>query len=180
MRKYLFAVAAMVLSAGIGYAAGIAKVPDLSTLNPRAFKYTLPEDIKWAPAAGIPGAESATLVGDQAKPGFYVVVNRFHPGSSSRPHYHPNDRYIMVLKGTWWAATGAKYDPNSTVPIKSGTFVVHPGREVHYDGASMGNEDAVVMIFGMGPGTRQDCEGPAAEQGPGPCEEARKAAAPAN
>jgi hypothetical protein len=32
------------------------------------------------------------------------------------------------------------------------------------------------MIFGEGPGTRHECEGPMAETGPGPCEEARKVA----
>ncbi len=176
MKKTFIAVASLAVAAGGGYAAGIASVPDISTLNPKAFKYTLPENIKWAPAAGLPGAESATVVGDPAKPGLYVVLNRFHPGHFSRPHYHENDRYIMVLNGTWWAATGAKYDPDITVPIKPDTFVVHTGREVHYDGARAGNEDAVVMIFGMGPGTRHDCEGPTAETGPGPCAEARKLA----
>jgi hypothetical protein len=176
MSRIVVVVAALAASAGIGYAAGIARVPELSTLNPRAFRYTLAGDIKWVPAAGLPGAESATLVGDPGKPGFYVVVNRFHPGSFSRPHYHDNDRYIMVLNGTWWAATGATFDPDSTVPIKPGTFVVHPGREVHYDGARAGSEDAVVMIFGQEPGTRRDCSGPTAEQGPGPCAEARQVA----
>ena len=173
--KYVIAVAALALAAGLGFAAGAARIADPSTLNPKAFKYTLPDDIKWEPAAGLPGAETAVLAGDPSKPGLYIVVNRFHPGSFSRPHYHPNDRYIMVLRGTWWAATGAKFDPEITVPIKPGTFVVHAGREVHYDGARAGTEDAVVMIFGMGPGTRQDCEGATAEKGPGPCEEAREA-----
>jgi hypothetical protein len=175
MRRTVVAVFASGLSAAVGYAAGMANFPDLATLNSKAFKATLPENIKWGPAAGLPGAETAVLVGDPTKSGLYVVVNRFHPGSFSRPHYHPNDRYIMVLSGTWWAATGTKFDPDSTVPIKPGTFVVHTGKEVHYDGARAGNEDAVVMIFGMGPGTRQDCAGPTAEKGAGPCEEARRA-----
>jgi hypothetical protein len=24
----------------------------------------------------------------------------------SRPHFHSNDRFITVLKGTWWVGTG--------------------------------------------------------------------------
>ena len=178
MKKAIIAVAALAASAGIGYAAGIAaNIPDISTLNPKAFKYTLPDNIKWSPAAGLTGTDSYTLVGNPAKPGFYVVLNRFHPGNFSHPHYHANDRYIMVLSGTWWAATGTKFDPeHDTVPIKPGTFAIHTGRQVHYDGARAGGEDAVVMIFGEGPGTRHECEGQAAETGPGPCEEARSAA----
>ena len=37
----------------------------------------LPKDIKWGPAAGLPGTDAYTLVGDPAKPGFYIVLNRF-------------------------------------------------------------------------------------------------------
>ena len=177
MKKTIIAVLALAASAGIGYAAGVANVPDITTLNQKAFKYVLPDNIKWGPAAGLSGTDAYTLVGDPAKPGFYVVLNRFHPGNFSHPHYHANDRYIMVISGNWWVSTGAKWDPeHNTVPIKPGTFVTHPGREVHYDGARAGTEDAIVMIFGEGPGTRHECEGPMAETGPGPCEEARKVA----
>jgi len=177
MKKIVIAVLGLAASAGIGYAAGVGNVPNISTLNAKAFKYVLPDNIPWRPAEGLAGTDSHVLAGDPAKPGFYIVLNRFHAGNFSRPHYHANDRYVMVLSGTWWADTGAKYDPdNKTVPIKPGTFVVHTGREVHYDGARAGNEDAIVMIFGEGPGSRHECEGPRAESGPGPCEEARKAA----
>ena len=67
----------------------------------------------------------------------------------SRPHFHPNDRYITVLSGTWWVGTGSKYDPASTVPLPAGSFVVHTGKQIHYDGAKEG--DAVLQILGMGP-----------------------------
>ena len=177
MKKIIIAVAALAASAGIGYAAGAGNFPDISSLNAKAMKVVIPENIKWGPEAGLEGTDSYTLVGDPAKPGFYVVLNRFHPGYFSHPHYHANDRYIMVLSGTWWAATGGKDDPEHiTVPIKAGSFAVHAGKEVHYDGARSGQEEAVVMIFGEGPGTRHECYGPMAEKGPGPCEDARKAA----
>jgi hypothetical protein len=180
MKKLAVVLIAVVAAAGLGYAAGAAHVPDLSSLNPRALQYTLPDHIPWKPSAGLPGAETANLVGDPSKPGFYVTLNRFHPGSFSRPHYHDNDRYIAVLSGTWWVSTGSTFNPDSTVPMKQGTFVVHTGKQVHYDGARAGGEDAVVMIFGEGPGTRHECVGPQAEQGPGPCEDARKAAGAAH
>ncbi|HTI68289.1 MAG TPA: cupin domain-containing protein [Caulobacteraceae bacterium] len=163
--------------AGLAAAAVTGPVPDFSTLNPAAIKAFVPDKIDWKPAAGLGGTDSATLVGDAAKPGFYVVMNRFHQGNFSRPHYHANDRYIMVISGTWWVGTGTNYDPErNTVPVKAGTFAIHTGREVHYDGSRTGNGDAVVMIFGMGPGTRIECTGPAAETGPGPCADALAAA----
>src|SRR3981081_4877997 len=106
MKKAVFAIMALGASAGIGYAAGVANVPDISTLNPKAFKYTLPDNIKWGPAAGLEGTDSYTLVGDPAKPGFYIVLNRFHAGYFSHPHYHENDRYGMGLDGTWRGGRG--------------------------------------------------------------------------
>ena len=70
----------------------------------------------------------------------------------SRPHFHPNDRFITVLSGTWWVGTGTKFDPaNLTVPMKEGSFVTHFAKGVHWDGAK--DEDATLLIIGDGPGT---------------------------
>jgi len=68
MKKFAIAVLALAVSAGIGYAAGVNAVPGLSSLNPKAFKYVLPDNIKWGPAAGLEGTDAYTLVGDPAKP----------------------------------------------------------------------------------------------------------------
>jgi hypothetical protein len=172
--KYPIVTFAIIVAAGAGYVAGAAQnVPPLSSLNGLALKATLPADMKWGPAAGLTGVETATLYGDPSKPGFYVQMNRFHAGSFSRPHYHEHDRFIMVMDGTWWAATGKTFDPEKvTVPIRPGSFVQHVAREVHYDGARSGGEDAVVLIFGEGPATLHECTGANAETG-GPCVAAR-------
>ena len=169
----------LVVATGIASVAAQQKVPDASTLNAAAIRILLQEKLDWRPVAGIPGGESVVLAGDPAKPGFYVQLNRFKPGSFSHPHYHANDRYVMVLSGTWWVGTGARFDPeNATVPVKAGAFVTHLGRQVHYDGARSGSEGAVIMIIGeRGPGSRTECEGPSAEKTPGPCADAIAAAA---
>jgi hypothetical protein len=61
------------------------------------------------------GAQSAVVVGDPSKPGFYAVYNKWTKGNHfSRPHFHPNDRYIVVLQRTWWVGSGPKFDPAST------------------------------------------------------------------
>ena len=177
MKRMAISALALLASAGIGYAAGVTgPVPPLSSLDPKVLKAMLPENIQWRPAEGLPNTEVATLVGNPAQQGFYIQLNRFSPGAFSRPHFHDNDRYIMVISGQWWVDTGATYDPNHTVPMKPGTFVVHSGREVHYDGARAGSEGAIVMILGQGPGTRRECEGPTAQTGPGPCADAKAAA----
>ena len=67
------------------------------------------------------GNAQAVIAGDPAKPGLYVVLTKWIAGNHfSRPHFHPNDRFITVLKGTWWVGTGVKFDPNSTVAMPAG------------------------------------------------------------
>jgi hypothetical protein len=122
-------------------------------LNPAAITMTLPKDIKWTDNGA---SGTAILAGDPAKPGLYVELTKWHPGHMSRPHYHPNDRYIYVISGTWWVGTGTKYDPDSTVALPAGSFVTHTGKQIHYDGAKEG--DCVLEIVGMGPATSTPAE----------------------
>jgi quercetin dioxygenase-like cupin family protein len=90
------------------------------------------------------------LHGDPTKTGLYVTLNRFKPGNFSKPHFHPNDRFITVLKGTWWVATGNKVDKDNMEPMRAGSFVTHFGKQVHWDGAK--DEEAWVLVVGEGPG----------------------------
>ena len=126
-------------------------------LDPAALVYKHPDQIKWsAPSAA--GSQNAVMMGDPSKPGLYLVFNKWLKGNHfSRPHFHPNDRYIVVLQGTWWVGTGPTFDPaNGTVPMPAGSFVTHYGKQVHWDGAK--EEDAVLLIMGEGPATSTQAE----------------------
>src|SRR5690348_16455219 len=105
---------------------GAARAADL---NPKAIKIQKPDEIKWVESAG--GAAHAVITGDPQKPGLYVVLVKWHAHHMSHPHFHPNDRFITVLSGTWWVGTGPKYDPDNTVPLPAGTFVTHYGKQIH-------------------------------------------------
>ncbi len=105
--------------------------------------------LAWQDYPGLPGVKFVVLHGDPKKEGVYVIRAKFAPHTMSRPHWHPETRYVTVISGTWWAGTGDSYDPDLTVPVKAGGFVVHTPREVHYDGAK--GEEAVVQIIGVGP-----------------------------
>lgn len=121
--------------------------------DPTAIKMTLPDKIPWVDNAN---SARAILAGDPSKPGLYVELLRWHAGHMSRPHFHPNDRYIYVISGTWWVGTGTKYDPNSTTPMPAGSFVTHYAKGIHYDGAK--DADCVIEIVGMGPDTTTSAE----------------------
>jgi hypothetical protein len=144
MRIALFSIAAF-LTLGSGLVADV---------NPAALSFKLPNQIKWVENAS--GASTAVLVGDPAKSGLYIVLNKWSAHHMSRPHFHPNDRFITVISGTWWVGTGTKYDPDSTVGMPAGSFVTHYGKQVHYDGAKDG--ECVLEIVGQGPATSTPAE----------------------
>ena len=132
-------------------------LPHAGELDPAAVAYTLPDKVKWEGIPGFAGAERAVMVGDPSKPGFYAVMIKWLRGNHfSRPHFHPHDRFITVLKGTWWVGSGTKFDPDGTVPMPAGTFVTHYGKQVHFDGAK--DEDAILLIVGDGPETPTPAE----------------------
>ena len=136
-------------------AAGCATNERMGAIDPTIASFIEPKDIKWVPnAAGT--AESAVLYGDPSKPGLYITRNKWKAGNMSRPHFHPNDRLIVVLSGTWWVGTGDVFDPNSTVPMRAGTQVTHYGKKIHYDGAK--DEDTIIQIHGIGPATSTPAE----------------------
>jgi hypothetical protein len=131
--------------------AGMLGISSAAELNPAAVAYKLPDQIPWSPVDAR-GAQNAVVVGDPSKPGFYIVYTKWTKGNHfSRPHFHPNDRFITVLQGTWWVGTGPKFDPANTTPMPAGSFVTHFGKQVHWDGAK--DEDAVLLIMGEGPAT---------------------------
>jgi mannose-6-phosphate isomerase-like protein (cupin superfamily) len=125
-------------------------------LDRTAVDIVAPADIKWVKnAAGT--NEQAILFGDPGKPGPYVIRLKWLPTNNfSRPHTHPNDRFFVVISGTWWVGSGTKYDPDSTVPVRPGSYVVHYAGKPHYDGAK--TEEAVIQVWGMGPNTTTSAE----------------------
>ena len=106
-------------------------------------------DVKWTPGQFGLGLQTAVLAGNPSQPGPYVVRVKFAPGTMSPPHFHPETRYILVLKGTWWVGAGPKWDRDATTPVSAGSLVVHHPNKIHYDGAK--DEEVVLQIVGVGP-----------------------------
>jgi quercetin dioxygenase-like cupin family protein len=137
-------VAAAIVVGLIGPAAAVE-------LNPAAIGIKPADELKWRDPTCAAGVNQKVLFGDPTKPGFYMVMNRFQPGNFSKPHFHPNDRFITVIKGTWYVGTGNRWDKDATVAIKAGGAVTHFGMQVHYDGAK--DEEVILIIAGEGPAT---------------------------
>jgi hypothetical protein len=117
----------------------------------------LPDQIAWRSAPGNPenSVEDAPLWGQSSESGLYYGLTKWHPGYMSGPHWYETDRYCVVVSGTWWVASGDKFDPEDTVPMPAGSFIRRVARTPHYDGVKRdATEPAVIAICGIGPITR--------------------------
>ena len=107
------------------------------------------DDLKWQDYPGLPGVKFVVIAGNPREAGPYTIRAKFAPGTMSRPHWHPEARYVTVMQGTWWAGEGDVLDPAKTTPVKTGGFAIHAPGKVHYDGAK--DEEVIVQISGIGP-----------------------------
>jgi len=138
-RLALFAV---VLAASLGF--GVASH---AQLDPKSISVVPFDQLNWRKAPT--GVETAMVFGDTTKPEVYGMLIKWPPHTTTRPHSHPNDRYITVLSGTWWVATGPKYKPETMVAQKPGSLVTDLAGQIHYDGTK--DDVATIYIVGMGP-----------------------------
>jgi quercetin dioxygenase-like cupin family protein len=128
----------------------VVGAPDQNAPRDAGFVRLTPEEVHWQDVPGGHGAQIATIAGDPSRAGLYVQRVRFPPHVMDRPHWHPNDRYVTVIKGTWYTGTGATFDPTHAVPLKPGSYMLHPAKALHWDGSNS-DEEVIVQVFGAGP-----------------------------
>jgi hypothetical protein len=128
--------------------ATVVATPAGAAPDPAVLAYKLPDQIAWQ-GDPVKGPLTYALWGDPTKPGPYAILVKWPPHQMSRPHTHPNARYVYVISGTWWVGTGQTFSPETTTPIPAGSVVTHFAHQWHYDGAK--DEAAVLEITGEGP-----------------------------
>ena len=139
-------------SPGTGFAIVVALALGAQPTATFEFVRITPDAVHWVDIPDAHGAKMAVLVGDPDKPGPYVIRVRFPPHVMDRPHWHPKDRYVTVLQGTWYAGTGNTFDVAQATPMPAGSFMMHPAHASHWDGSAT-SEPVIVQISGEGPGT---------------------------
>ena len=142
---------AIMRRAALGLVAGLlcAGLSASAAVDDQGFVRVRPEDVQWKDTPGGFGVQNAVIMGDPTKPGLYVVRVKFPPGVFSRNHFHPEDRHVVVLKGTWYTGTGDEFAPDKTVGLKPGSYMMHPAGGHHFDGAK--DEEVILQIIGIGP-----------------------------
>jgi quercetin dioxygenase-like cupin family protein len=117
------------------------------TTLPYGFDKIISNDIVWK--EGENGIKNAVLYGDPNKTGIYIIRSIFPAGVMHAPHVHDKDRWITVIKGTWYAGTDSSWDHQTTIAMPEGSVMFHPANANHFDGALL--EPVEVQVIGMGP-----------------------------
>ena len=108
------------------------------------------EDQAWhAGLQGMPaGVRFATISGDPAQPGPFVLRAELPAGYSIAPYRRSSDESIVVLAGALKIGDGASFDQTRMRNFDSGAFVRLRADESHY---AMSDGGATVQIMGTGP-----------------------------
>ncbi|HEX9939302.1 MAG TPA: cupin domain-containing protein [Longimicrobium sp.] len=114
-----------------------------------------------APAAAEAGARSPRIVplgpmsgdveilyGHPDSAGPFVMRIRELPGTIVPPHTHPVDEHITVVQGTWYFATGERYDTTALRAMPAGAYAFAPRGTTMFAASP---EGAVVQVHGTGP-----------------------------
>jgi quercetin dioxygenase-like cupin family protein len=103
-----------------------------------------------------PKQEFATIVGDRAKAGLYIQLVRWEPHTTLKAHSHPDDRYVMVLSGTFYHGIGDVFDEGKLEARPAGSFFTEPKNVRHF---GMTKDAGTVLYFvGTGPSTTDNLE----------------------
>jgi hypothetical protein len=135
-------------------AALLGSAAEAAGVDPAMTVIQKPDEIKWEIGGDRPPntVDYANLFGKSSESGLYLNLTRWHPGFMSAPHWYETDRLCVVVSGTWWVASGGKFDPEATVPVPAGSFVRRVAHTPHYDGCKKtDSEPVVIAICGTGP-----------------------------
>jgi quercetin dioxygenase-like cupin family protein len=152
MTRFALALALGVLISTAGLAQQTAPAPP-SALP--VFSVEL-DKVQWTKNPNGGPLQVATLVGDRTKPGLYIQLVRWPPHTINKAHSHPDDRYAVVLAGTFYHGFGDRYDESNLEIRPVGSFFTEPARLRHF---GITKDEGVILYFvGTGPSTNDDPE----------------------
>lgn len=109
-----------------------------------------PNEIVWRDQPALAnGAQFAVLLGDEAKPGRYVLRLRVPAGHRALAHTHPEERVYTVLSGTFHLGFGHRYADDRLEEYPQGSVVIVRAGRHHFQLAKSGPYE--VQVEGEGP-----------------------------
>ncbi len=110
-------------------------------------KIVRPSDLQFGAKPN--GTFQANIVGDVERAGTYAAQTRLPAGLRIAPHFHPEDRIVLVMSGTLYVGYGEQYDETKMVALSPGSVFTEPGKTPHYTWAKDGEVN--LYVTGRGP-----------------------------
>ena len=106
-----------------------------------------PDGVVWR---GDPkGMQTARIGGDPQKEGEqFTLWLRMPAGFVMKPHWHPVDENLVVIKGRVLLGTGEHVKAEDAKQIQPDTFVQIPKTIRHY---AIAQDETVLQVYGVGP-----------------------------
>lgn len=102
------------------------------------------DEIKFEPNSAFPpGAETAVILGDAAKPGLFILQVKLPPNYAVPPHTHPGLETVVMLKGTMGLGSGKTIEKSGKMLNPGSAFLV-PANHPHY--CWTGDEGATFQV----------------------------------
>lgn len=109
----------------------------------------LPSELKWFAEPTLPpGVQRSFVWGDSSKPGLFTFRAKWPANTRVEPHAHPTDEYVTIISGTWYTASGDKFDESKLQALPAGGFYFLPAGVKQY---SVVKEETVIQVTAMGP-----------------------------
>lgn len=126
------------MAASTGYASDATLIPNRLTSD----------EIIWPdrPASGV---LTLTQAGDSEQAGLYSIRVKIFDGTRLAPHFHPDNRVVIVISGTLLYGYGTDFDENKMKTLPPGSFFTEPANMPHFAWAKSG--DVVLQATAIGP-----------------------------
>jgi hypothetical protein len=106
-----------------------------------------PEELTWTKRDN--GTFRAGVAGDDQRPGMYSYRARFPANHRVEPHFHPDNRTVVVISGTLYVGFGERFDEREMKALPAGSTWTEPMRQPHFAWAKDG--EVAIQIVGVGP-----------------------------
>lgn len=126
-----------------------AMLANVATAQNDAPSPVLAERLLWMSVPNLSGVQASWMVGQNQRPGTYLLRVKLASGARIPPHTHPDERVSTVLAGTIFVGFSETFDESKAVAIPTGAIYVAPANVAHFVWAKDG--DAMYQENGVGP-----------------------------
>ncbi len=117
------------------------------SITPRVIK---PADINWEKVEKLSnGVQNYLVIGDPQKEGYYIIMVRIPNGTKLPPHFHPENRTVVVTSGKFYYGYGDEFNESKMYGLTTGTYFTEPANQPHYAFAKAC--DVILQVNGFGP-----------------------------